>query len=166
MTKKPKKQNKPVEGEILPAKDELGRPTILTEDVVKKLEEAFSNDFNVTQACQHANISRVTYYDWYNNNLVFSNRMDVARTALGRAAKGNVVKAINDGDPNVSLKYLTLRDPDYKPKAAMDVTNAYDETKNKIRGFLDDPDDDAGKSSPTTKPEDGSQVAGTTEPIS
>lgn len=45
------------------AKNKGGRPIEFTEDVVKKLEEAFSIDATVEEACFYAGISRQTYYN-------------------------------------------------------------------------------------------------------
>jgi hypothetical protein len=42
---------------------DIGRPVEFTADVVKKLEEAFSIDATVEEACFYANISRQTYYN-------------------------------------------------------------------------------------------------------
>ena len=41
-----------------------GRPIEFTEDVVNKLEQAFSLDCTVSEACLYADISRQTYYTY------------------------------------------------------------------------------------------------------
>jgi len=41
-----------------------GRPTVMTQDTVNKLEEAFSRGLSVSNACIFANISKQTYYDY------------------------------------------------------------------------------------------------------
>jgi len=41
----------------------VGRPSEFNDEVVKKLEEAFSMDCSVAEACLLANISRPTYYN-------------------------------------------------------------------------------------------------------
>lgn len=40
----------------------IGRPTVCTPEVVKKLEDAFAMDCTIEEACFYANISRTTYY--------------------------------------------------------------------------------------------------------
>lgn len=40
-----------------------GRPIEFTEEVVKKLEDAFALDCSVSEACFYANITRQTYYN-------------------------------------------------------------------------------------------------------
>lgn len=140
-----------LEGEIvnLPPKSRL---TKQDENIVLLLETAFHNGYNITEACQHADITRQTYYNWLADDDVFSYRMSVAQSALNRKAKTNVFEAINEGDPNISLRYLTLRDPDFKPKAEIDTNPDLDETRQKLKDFLDDNSTDAVSEQPPVAP--------------
>jgi len=52
-----------------------GRPTVMTEAVVSKLEVAFCVGANVTEACPVAGICRDCYYDYVKNNLCYSVRL-------------------------------------------------------------------------------------------
>jgi len=108
------------------------------EKVVLLLEAAFNNAFNITEACQYAGISRETYYNWLADDNIFSNRMSFAQSALNKKAKETVALAIQGGDAPLALRYLTLRDPDFKPKA--EVTNPLElaETRVKLKDFFDD----------------------------
>ena len=54
------------------SKKTVGRPQKLTDEIVGKLIYAFQKDFNVTEACDYAGISRDTYYDWCKNKKGFS----------------------------------------------------------------------------------------------
>lgn len=141
--------SEPLEGEIV-NRPPLTRLTKHDENVVLLLETAFHNGYNITEACQHADISRTTFYEWMGDDDVFSYRMSLAQSALNRKAKTNVFEAINQGDPNVSLRWLTLRDPDFKPKAEVTSTAEQSETRDKIRGFLDDIKQHDPSSEPTT----------------
>jgi len=40
----------------------MGRPTVITPDVVAALTEAFKLDVTVEETCQYARISKDTYY--------------------------------------------------------------------------------------------------------
>lgn len=40
----------------------MARPTVMTDDVVRKLIEAFKLDVSVEEACLYADISKDTYY--------------------------------------------------------------------------------------------------------
>lgn len=158
-----------LEGEIVNSPP-MVRLTSHDENIVLVLETAFHNGYNITEACQYAGISRQTFYDWLADDDVFSYRMSVAQTALTRKAKTNVFQAINAGDPAISLRYLTLRDPDYKPKAEVTNTPELLETRNKIKEFLDDSndgnDDASGEPVAADSPEAGSEVAPTPTDIS
>lgn len=135
-------ENKPLEGEIVnsPPKSRL---TKHDENIVLLLETAFHNGYNITEACQHANISRQTFYDWLADDDVFSYRMSIAQSALNRKAKTNVFEAINQGDASISLRYLTLRDPDFKPKTTIEPPEGQAKTEEKLKEFMDDTNDGA-----------------------
>lgn len=45
-------------------KNKIGRPLEFTEEVVKKLEEVFSLDGTISEACFYAGITRQTYYTY------------------------------------------------------------------------------------------------------
>lgn len=130
----------PIEGEIV----SQGTPVNLTkfnEDTVNKLELAFNTAFNITEACQYAGISRETYYTWLAEDDVFSYRMSIAQAAPNKKAKELVVKAMQNGDEKLALKFLMLRDPDFNPKVEVRNTVETQETRQKIKGFLDDTSD-------------------------
>lgn len=63
------------------------------------LEQAFQLDYNVTQACIHAGISRETYYRHYNSNEVFRDKMDVAKQYIQMLTKRRVIELVNNNDP-------------------------------------------------------------------
>lgn len=129
-----------LEGEIVNHSKGV-RLTKHPEDVVTLLENAFSNSYNITEACQYAGISRTTFYEWLADDDIFSYRMSVAQAKPLRRAKEVVTKAIDEGDPQIALRYLTLRDPDFKPKAEVTNTVEETETRQKIKEFLDDTTD-------------------------
>jgi hypothetical protein len=160
-------ETKPLEGEVV----NMSPPLQLTkqdENIVQVLEAAFNNGYNITEACQYANISRTIFYRWMAEDDAFSYRMSVAQTALNRKAKSNVMAAIQEGDPNISLRYLTLRDPDFKPKTVLEPPEGLQKTEDKLKEFMDDTDDgaysdpaNADSIEPTTTPppESGEEVA-------
>lgn len=125
-----------IEGEIVKTVP-LKRLTKHDENIVLVLETAFHNGYNITEACQYADISRETYYNWLEDDDIFSYRMSVAQSALNRKAKSNVATAIRDGDPGISLRVLMLKDPEYKPKMQQDTDPNVAEALNQLRGVLD-----------------------------
>lgn len=123
----------------------MARPTKLEVDVIIKLEAAFNNGYNITEACHYAGISRDTYYAWLESVDEFSDKMDHAQLMLHRKAKEIIALAINEGDANLAFRYLQARDPDFKPKLEGGFDPTLTATLTKIRGFLDArKHDDAG----------------------
>lgn len=90
-------------------KKPVGRPTKLTEEIVRKLEYAFQKDFNVTEACEYAGISRETYYEWQEKKKGFSDKMQFAKSNLKRKAKVNLADKIESGDIDTTKWYLERR---------------------------------------------------------
>ena len=43
---------------------EVGRPTVMTDETIHKLEEVFALDGTVEEACMFADIGKSTYYDF------------------------------------------------------------------------------------------------------
>lgn len=54
----------------------LGRPPVLTENCVRKLEEAFCLGFNTRQTCQIAKVSRSTLYKYFSENPTFRTHIE------------------------------------------------------------------------------------------
>lgn len=87
----------------------IGRPTIMTEAVVQKLEEWFKNDFTDGESCSYAWISREVYYLHCRQNKDFLHRMERAKDYCFILAKKNVLGGINNWDEEYSLKRLKNR---------------------------------------------------------
>lgn len=56
----------------------VGRPTVMTIRTMLKLTDALKNNYNVTDACKWAGISRDTYYRHLNNDIGFAARVNYA----------------------------------------------------------------------------------------
>jgi hypothetical protein len=83
-----------------------GRPTVMTDEVVRKLEEGFCAGLTDEQACLYADISKPTLYDYCNKYPEFSNRKEILKEQPLIRAKLNVTKNINSGDLTDSKWYL------------------------------------------------------------
>lgn len=96
------------------------RPTRLTDEVLKKLEDSFKVGSSISQACIYAGISQQDYFNWIKKYDRFFERMEGFRNFPFVFSKEAVFKAINSKDPNISAKYalefLKRRDPDWKDK--------------------------------------------------
>ena len=82
----------------------VGRPTVMTKEVVNKLEQVFAIDGSVEEACSYADISRQTFYEHLKVNPEFSDRIEELRQRPVLKARQTVVKALND--PNQAFRYL------------------------------------------------------------
>ncbi|HXR50241.1 MAG TPA: hypothetical protein VN778_04415 [Verrucomicrobiae bacterium] len=89
-----------------------GRPTVITNDTVRKLEDAFKAGFSVSEACLTAGISRATYYEHRASNEAFSDKMELAKKYISIRAKKVVVQAIDDGNFNAAKWWLEHRERD------------------------------------------------------
>jgi len=77
-------------------KDKGGRPTKLTEETVRKLEEVFAIDGSVEEACFYADISRNTYYEWIKDNPKLNDRFTALRNRPVLKARQEVIKGLNN----------------------------------------------------------------------
>src|SRR3990167_6620179 len=91
----------------------VGRTSKLTEECVKKLEEATAIGASVKRACYYAGISRETYYQWLKQNPDLSDRLDDIRERLPLKALQNIAAHIESNNPitgDISLsKWLLER---------------------------------------------------------
>lgn len=86
-------------------KDRMGRPTVVTTEVVSKLEYAFVYDSTVEQACLYAGISTKTYYRFVEKEPDFRDRIAELREASILVLRQTVLsEAVEDADK--ALKYL------------------------------------------------------------
>lgn len=82
----------------------VGRPSEMTDQKVKKLEEVFALDGTVEEACFFANISKQTYYNWLEKCPELVDRFEAMRQTPILKARRTVVKALDN--PNIALSYL------------------------------------------------------------
>lgn len=84
-----------------------GRPIEFTDDVVKKLEEAFAIDATVEEACFYADISRQSYYNNVKEGTDLFDRFIGLRNRPVLKARQTVVKALDN--PHDAQWYLTRK---------------------------------------------------------
>ena len=90
-------------------KNLAGRPTVMTEPVVSKLEVAFCVGASVTEACLVAGISRESYYVFVRENPDYSDRFKQLQQKTILAAKKRIADAIEDGDTATARWLLERR---------------------------------------------------------
>lgn len=135
---------------LIVSKNPVGRPSEMTIATVTKLLAAFSNDYTIEQACAYSGIARTTYYRWLDENPYFKDKMEEAKNAPLRRAREVVIETINAGDANLAFRYLERRDPEFKPKAEVDNNIGLQETRAKIKDFLDDDSPNDSSEQPPT----------------
>jgi len=91
---------------------QTGRPTVITEETVRKLESAFKIGANDSEACHFANISRETYYRHLKEDKVFNDNMTLAKEWPILAMKRTIVQAAVDGDKQSAQWYLERKRKD------------------------------------------------------
>lgn len=128
-------------------KNKGGRPTVFTEEVIRKLEFAFSNDFNDREASHYAGIAPQTLSDKFGRDPEFSDRMRVFKDKTRQKAKMVIHGALAAGDVKTAQWYAEHRmNDEYSDKTVNDVTAKVDAkvattpfdgmTKEEIRELL------------------------------
>lgn len=99
-----------------------GRPSVVTQSAVMKLEMAFAFDCTVEEACLYASISRNTYYEFVKRYPDFQDRIVALRNAPILMARMCVLRAA-EHDADLALKYLERKLPiEFSTRAQMHHT--------------------------------------------
>lgn len=97
---------------------ECGRPTVMTEKVLGKLEEAFSMAFPDDEACLYAGINPTSLYEYQKKNPKYAQRKEALKKTPNMTARKTVVKALSAaGD---AWKWLEKKDADFKPTSKIE----------------------------------------------
>ena len=83
----------------------LGRPTKMTPDTVKKLEEAFALGCTDVEACLYADISRETLNNYQHKNPAFLDRKNMLKEKPVLKARKKVESEL-ENDTNTAKWYL------------------------------------------------------------
>ena len=87
-------------------KFDTGRPTVMTDDVVAKLENVFSIGGSDVEACLMAGISRDTLYDYQKVHPEFVDRKNMLKEKLVLKARTVIANALNKEDRETAKWYL------------------------------------------------------------
>lgn len=82
-----------------------GRPSVINSYTLTALEQAFSWDATVDEACCHAGVSRNAFYEHLKKNPEYQNKIDTLRQHPTLMARETVIKAIKT-DANHAFRYL------------------------------------------------------------
>jgi len=93
------------------AKTKVGRPSVMTADVIRKLEDAFSIGASDREATFYAGIAMSTLYDYQTAHPEFVERKEALKEKPIMLARQTVVKAITT-DPKMAMEYLKAKKRD------------------------------------------------------
>lgn len=101
-----------------------GRPRVIDDKVLGKLEEAFLWGYSDREACLHANINPSTLYDYCNEHKGYSERKELLKNKPKMLAKKNIVEAIRKGDEGSSKWYLERKDDEFSNKTKTEISGS------------------------------------------
>lgn len=87
---------------------EVGRPTVMTEAVVNKLEEVFAIGGSDEEACFYAGISKQTLYDYQKKHPEFIDRKEALKEKPILLARQTAVKKLTESYAN-AMDYLSRK---------------------------------------------------------
>lgn len=90
------------------AKKKPGAPTVMTPEVIEKLEQAFLLGCTDTEACLAADIAPATLYNYQEKHPEFLERKDQLKQNPFYKARRTVVRAL-ENDPKLAMDYLSRK---------------------------------------------------------
>ena len=87
-------------------KKKLGRPTVMTDRIIDKLESALCAGYSVTTSCYFAGVGTSTFYEYKSLDKDFSDRMTRAMEYATFRARQIVLQAIDKGDVRAAMWWL------------------------------------------------------------
>lgn len=84
----------------------MGRPPKVTDEVLRKLEDAFLKGLSDREACFYADLAESTFYDYCKKHKDFSERKELLKENVKIRAKMNVADRISGGDIDLSKWYI------------------------------------------------------------
>lgn len=123
-----------------------GRPTKLTPEVRKKMEEVAAIDGTVEEMAYYCDVTRQTIWDWLQKDKALSDRIDQLRARPILKARQAVVKSLDDH--NSAYRYLERKArKEFTP--GLDVTTDGKELPRPILDLHVQQDDSDNKDNPT-----------------
>lgn len=103
-------------------KNKVGRPTIMTDEVIQKLKLGFMKGLNDAECCDFAEIGTSTLYNYCNQNPEFMEKKEIWKHRPSTKAKMNIVEAIENGDEELSKWWLERRNKaEFSPKVEIEA---------------------------------------------
>lgn len=113
------------------AENKVGRPTVMTDEMIGKLELLFAKGLTDREACLIADITPSTLYDYCNKNPEFTERKELLKEKVKIQAKLNIAESIENKDVDDSKWYLERKAKDeFSAKQIIDADVSSDITIN------------------------------------
>lgn len=89
-----------------------GRPTVMTEETVRKLEYGFAKGLTDHECCDFADIAPSTLYAYCKENPDFTDKKELLKQRPKITAKLNIAEELENGDVDLSKWYLERKAKD------------------------------------------------------
>ena len=110
----------------------MARPTIFTEELLQKLEEAFAWGCTDDEACVYADISPSSLYNYQNEKPEFLERKELLKTKPILRARQIVIEAM-EKNPTLAFKFLERKRRDeFGEPAAYTISSDRSEDMKKL----------------------------------
>lgn len=94
-----------------------GQPTVVTEEVLRLLREAFEWGCSDIEACLHANIGKTALYDYQLRNPEYAEYKEKLKKSPTIKARRTVVNSL-DTDTDMAMKYLERKEKgEFSPRS-------------------------------------------------
>lgn len=101
-----------------------GRPTVMTDATLQKLQDAFLRGYTDAEACLYAGIAMATLYTYQENFPEFSEKKKLWKQNLKLHAKNVVIDALKKNDREMAKWYLEHKASDeFNTKTTNDYTS-------------------------------------------
>lgn len=142
-----KVKKKPQKVVVLKEKKKNGRPTLFTEELLKKIEDAFSQGLSVSDVCILADVSLTSFYNYCEKVEGFLEKCKKLQQKPAIKSIININKSLNSGDISTSKWYLEKKRPEFsnKPENQQSFTNniiniSQDDYKNILKEIDEAPE--------------------------
>lgn len=127
-----------------------GRPTVMTDETLLKLEEGFMKGLSDRQACLYADIAESVLYNYQNAHPGYAERKHALKEHIKMRARLVLNEAIQGNDLETSKWLLSKRDKGFNPESkvemsgALSLTDIFDRAASKANGNTGEMNDDNG----------------------
>lgn len=106
-------------------KSKTGRPSVINDETLRKIDEGALLGLNNSSLCLYADISQSAFYSYIKEHPDLKDRIDLLRNNNNILAMRNVRKGLEDTDKKergiMTRWFLEKTDPDFNSKLSVDV---------------------------------------------